>query len=504
MPEQKIANLALQGGGTHGAFTWGVLQRLLEEPRFEIEGLSATSAGAMNAAVLAHGLTVGGRDAAMAALTSFWERVARLARGSFLQPSWYDRVTGDEGLEHSPSYVFLDMLSRVFSPYQLNPFNYNPLRSLLEEMVDFERLRRECAVKLFLCATNVRTGKVRVFGNDEISAAHVLASACVPLLSQAVEIEGEYFWDGGYMGNPALFPLIYECHSRDIVVVHVSPTERPDIPRTAQDIINRINEISFNSSLFREMRAIAFVTRLIDEGRISDGSLRRMLIHAIEADDVMQKLGATSKLNADRSFSAPAARGRPPPCRSVAAIAFRDDRSKIDHRHTIEISVIADLQVGQDRCTAPRVTPIIAMVRRHGERGKRNMRNARGSIPPPLRGRSPAIASLAKRLLAGRGVAPERSMADHRGRPPTRPACARRPPPFGGSYRRACALVAFLISTPVTAAYAGPSYLVWSIAHERMVMGWRCAEPRCGWTVAGYGCSPRLAMRSAHHSRSGN
>ena len=194
------------------------------------------------------------------------------------------------------------MLSRVFSPYQINPFNYNPLRSLLEEMVDFERLRRECAVKLFLCATNVRTGKVRVFTNDEISVTHVLASACLPFLSQAVEIDGEYFWDGGYMGNPALFPLIYDCQSCDIVVVHVNPTERPEIPKTAPEIINRVNEISFNSSLFREMRAIAFVTKLIDEGRIDDCSLRRMHIHAIDADDVMQKLGATSKLNADGDF----------------------------------------------------------------------------------------------------------------------------------------------------------------------------------------------------------
>ena len=148
----------------------------------------------------------------------------------------------------------------------------------------------------------MRTGKVRVFTNDEICVTHVLASACLPNFSQAVEIDGEYFWDGGYMGNPALFPLIYGCQSRDIIVVHINPTERPELPRTAQDIINRINEISFNSSLFREMRAIAFVSRLIDEGKITDGSLKRMLIHAIEADDVMQGLGPMSKLNADWDF----------------------------------------------------------------------------------------------------------------------------------------------------------------------------------------------------------
>jgi NTE family protein len=300
--DTKIANLALQGGGSHGAFTWGVLERLLDEPRFEIDGVSATSAGAMNAVVLAHGLTVGGRAGAKSALADFWQRVAAIAKSSFLQPSWYDRMTHNHRLEHSPSYFFFDMLSRVFSPYQLNPLNYNPLRPVLEQVVDFEGLRRQCAIKLFLCATNVRTGKIRVFTNNEICVQRVLASACLPFFSQAVEIEGEHFWDGGYMGNPALFPLIYGCQSRDIIVIHINPTERRDIPRTAQEIINRINEISFNSSLFREMRAIAFVTRLIDDAKLTDGSLRRTLIHAIEANDVMQELGPTSTLNADWDF----------------------------------------------------------------------------------------------------------------------------------------------------------------------------------------------------------
>ena len=298
----KVANLALQGGGAHGAFTWGVLHRLLDEPRFTIEGISATSAGAFNAAVLAQGLTQGGREGAVQALADFWARVAELARTSPLQPSWYDRLTGNYALSYSPAYFFLDLLSRMFSPYQFNPFNYNPLTSLLEEIVEFGSLRRNCAVKLFLCATNVRTGKVRIFGNKEISADCVLASACLPFLHHAVEIDGEFFWDGGYMGNPALFPLIYECDSRDIIVVHINPTERPEIPRTAPEIMDRINEISFNSSLFREMRAIVFVTRLIDEKKISERGLKRMLIHAIEADDVMQKLTATSKYNADWQF----------------------------------------------------------------------------------------------------------------------------------------------------------------------------------------------------------
>jgi len=302
MTEVKTANLALQGGGAHGAFTWGVLDRLLEEPRFGFDGLSATSAGAMNAVAFAYGFTVGGRDGARQTLHDFWHGVAEAGKASWLQPSWYDRATKNHSLSYSPGYIFFDLLSRVLSPYQFNPWNYNPLRSVLDNVIDFERLRRDCAIKLFLCATNVRTGKVRVFDNREIGVDHVLASACLPFIYQAVEIDGEHFWDGGYMGNPALFPLIYGCKARDIIVVHINPTERDDLPKTAPEILNRINEISFNSSLFREMRAIAFVTKLIDDMKVSDKGLKRMLIHSIEADDVMRGLSDTSKLNADWEF----------------------------------------------------------------------------------------------------------------------------------------------------------------------------------------------------------
>jgi NTE family protein len=298
----RYANLALQGGGAHGAFTWGVLDRLLEEPRFAIDGISATSAGAVNAVVLAHGLTVGGRDGAQQALLDFWRRMAETATTSFLQPSLYDRLTSNHSLEHSPGYFLFDLLSRMFSPYQFNPFNINPLKSVLEKIVDFDRLRRESVVKLFCCATNVRSCKARVFTNSEVSVACVLASACLPNLYRAVEIEGEHYWDGGYIGNPALFPLIYGCETRDIIIVHVNPTERHDVPMTAPDILSRINEISFNSSLMREMRAIAFVTKLIDDKSIADGALKRMLIHAIDADDVMRGLNVNSKLNTDWNF----------------------------------------------------------------------------------------------------------------------------------------------------------------------------------------------------------
>ena len=216
-----------------------------------------------------------------------------------LQPSLADRLSGSHSLDASPAFMLFDLVTRVFSPYQLNPFNYNPLRQVLTETVDFGMLRSgHCPVKLFLSATNVCTGKIKVFQNDEIGPDAVLASACLPLMFQAVEIDGEHYWDGGYMGNPAIFPLIYGCDSRDVVIVHINPLERAKLPTTASEIMNRINEISFNSSLMREMRAIAFVTKLIDDGKILDNSMKRMLIHGIEAADVMTELGALNKLNA--------------------------------------------------------------------------------------------------------------------------------------------------------------------------------------------------------------
>ena len=300
--ETKTINLALQGGGAHGAFAWGVLDRLLEDERIAFEGLSATSAGAMNAVTLAYGMTLGGREGAKKALMQFWRRVAHAGMISPLQANWVEKITHNHSLESSPAFVMFDLISRLYSPYQFNPMNYNPLRQVLEQSVDFEMLQRDSALKLFLSATNVRTGKVKVFGNEEITADAVLASACLPFMFQAVSIKGEDYWDGGYMGNPAIFPLIYKCESRDIVVVHINPIERTETPTTARDILNRINEISFNSSLMREMRAIAFVTKMIDDGTIDDGKMKRMLIHAIEGQDCMRELGVSSKMNADWEF----------------------------------------------------------------------------------------------------------------------------------------------------------------------------------------------------------
>lgn len=300
--ETKTINLALQGGGAHGAFAWGVLDRLLEDERIAFEGLSATSAGAMNAVVMAYGMTQGGREGAKKALMGFWRRVAHAGMISPLQPTWFERAQHNHSLENSPAFVMFDLVTRLYSPYQFNPLNYNPLRKVLEESVDFDMLREKSALKLFLSATNVRTGKVKIFSNDELSADAVLASACLPFMFQAVTINGEAYWDGGYMGNPAIFPLIYKCDSRDIVVVHINPIERMETPTTARDIMNRINEISFNSSLMREMRAIAFVTKMIDDGTIDDGKMKRMLIHAIEGQDFMRDLGVSSKMNADWEF----------------------------------------------------------------------------------------------------------------------------------------------------------------------------------------------------------
>jgi NTE family protein len=298
----KTINLALQGGGAHGAFTWGVLDRLLDEKDLAFEGLSATSAGAMNAAAFAYGLTVGGREGARKALTDYWKRVSEAARRGPLQPTPFDRMLGDHKLSWTPIFSVIGFVTRMLSPYQFNPANYNPLRDVVEQSIDFGVLQRpDSPVKLFLSATNVRTGKVKIFAGKEISVDAVMASACLPTMFHAVEIDGEAYWDGGYMGNPAIFPLIYNCESADIVIVHINPLFREEVPRSADDILNRINEISFNSSLMREMRAVSFVTRLVMQKRV-DGGLKHVLVHSISDDGFMSALTPTSKYNADWDF----------------------------------------------------------------------------------------------------------------------------------------------------------------------------------------------------------
>lgn len=301
--DTRMINLALQGGGSHGAFTWGVLDRLLEDERIDFDGVAATSAGAMNAVVLAYGLVEGGRKGARECLTSFWRRISHAAVFSPMQPTWLDRMMGNRSLENSAGFISFDLLTRFFAPHQFNPLNFNPLKQVLERSVDFDTLNKtRCKLRLNICATNVRTGKIKVFTNDEVTADAVMASACLPFLFRAVEIDGEAYWDGGYMGNPPIFPLIYNCDSTDILVVHVNPMTRNHVPDTATEIMNRINEISFNSSLMREMRAIAFVTQLIDGGMVNHLNLKRMKIHAISAEKITEKLGVASKLNADWGF----------------------------------------------------------------------------------------------------------------------------------------------------------------------------------------------------------
>ncbi len=300
-PPKRI-NLALQGGGAHGAFTWGVLDRLLEDAALELVGVVGTSAGAMNAVVLAHGLVAGGPAEARRALDRFWDAVADAALWSPLKPSLWDRLVSPGDMDTSPGWLWADALSRLFSPYQLNPLGFHPLRGILEREIDFAALRRQDRPRIFLCATNVRSGKIKVFTGSELSVDAVLASACLPFLYQAVEIDGEAYWDGGFMGNPPIFPLIYETDCEDVVIVQVNPIAVEEVPTTAAAILDRMNEVAFNSSLMREMRAIAFVKKLLAEHRVPPGRYKDLKLHMIGAEAEMARLGYSSKLNAERDF----------------------------------------------------------------------------------------------------------------------------------------------------------------------------------------------------------
>ena len=299
--KRKI-NLALQGGGAHGAFTWGVLDRMLEDGRIGIEAISGTSAGAVNSAVLVDGYMRGGEDGARQALHDLWFEIARIGAFSPIQRSPWDIWQGNFSLDHNPAYQFFDVLTRMASPYDLNPANLNPMRDLLERMVDFDRVRACSDIKLFISATNVHTGRVKVFHGGEIGLDAVMASSCLPLMFQAVEIGGIPYWDGGYMGNPVLFPFFYHSESDDILLVQINPLERKETPRTSRDIHNRLNEITFNASLNKELRAIEFVSRLIEHEDLSEERYKRVRMHIIEADDELASLSASSKLNAEWKF----------------------------------------------------------------------------------------------------------------------------------------------------------------------------------------------------------
>ena len=298
----KPVNLALQGGGSHGAFTWGVLDRLLEDPRIKIEAISGTSAGAVNGVVLADGLMRGGPDAARKRLRLFWDKVADKAAFSPFQGNHLEKLFGDWSLTFWPANLWFQALTRSVSPYEFNPFNINPLRDIIEELIDFELVRACPDFKLFISATAVETGHVRVFSGDELSADSVMASACLPTLFQAVEIDGKHYWDGGYMGNPVLFPFFDTSRSEDIVIVQINPVEREGVPRSAQEILDRINEISFNASLLRELRAVEFVQRLLADHSIDSSRYRDLKIHVIELHDGGREFSANSKMDASRLF----------------------------------------------------------------------------------------------------------------------------------------------------------------------------------------------------------
>ncbi len=295
-----LVDLALQGGGSHGAFTWGVLDRLLEEPWLKIDGISGTSAGAMNAAVLASGYAKDGPEGARKALEDFWRRVANGALLSPFKRSPLDMLLGQWTLDNSPAFLAFDMAARLFSPYDLNLAGLNPLRDVLAACVDAGELQKS-AIKLFVTATNVHTGRGRVFRNAELTPEVLLASACLPTMFQAIQIDGEPYWDGGYSGNPTMTPLVRECTSQDTLLVAINPVERPGTPRSAQEIMNRLNEISFNATLLKELRMIALLRQAADPGHEEGAKWAAMRVHLISSP-IMTSLGYSSKLNAEWAF----------------------------------------------------------------------------------------------------------------------------------------------------------------------------------------------------------
>jgi NTE family protein len=302
----KRINLALQGGGAHGAFTWGVLEHLLSDERLAIEGISGASAGAVNAVMLADGLARGGRAEAEKRLADFWRAVSSTGNLPPLQRAVMERLLSFMPIEGSPVQAWFDALSRYFSPYDVNPLNINPLKDLIDRFVDFDALRNFADLQIFISATNVQTGRIRVFSKEKITADTVMASACLPMLFRAVEIDGVPYWDGGYLGNPPIFPFFGTTSTEDVLVVQINPLIRHKTPTSSTEIMNRINEITFNSSLLSEYRAIEFVARLIDQGRLprgtGPGEYRRINVHRILLDRFGSHLDAASKLSTDYDF----------------------------------------------------------------------------------------------------------------------------------------------------------------------------------------------------------
>jgi NTE family protein len=295
-------NLALQGGGSHGAFTWGVLDRLLEDERFSFAAISGTSAGAMNAAALADGWVRGGRAGARERLAAFWTAVGEKGRFSPVQRTPYDVLTGNWALTPNPALFWFNAFMRSLAPRDANPFGYNPLRDVVDAEIDFANVRACHAVNLFITATHVQTGKGRVFTQAELTAEHLMASACLPTVFETVEIDEEPYWDGGFAGNPSLYPFFYHNTVSDLLLVQINPITRREAPRSARDIEDRMNEITFNAGLLAELRAIAFVKKLIGQGRISADEYRDIRLHRIDADDALADLSAGSKMLSEPGF----------------------------------------------------------------------------------------------------------------------------------------------------------------------------------------------------------
>ena len=294
---EKSVSLALQGGGAHGAFTWGVLDALLEDGRLAVEAITGASAGAMNAVVMVEGWLGGGIDGARSQLETFWRRASFDGSLSPAQRKLLSWMLGFWSIQ-----AWTDVIAQRSSPYQTNPLNINPLRDAIDALIDFDRVRACTDVEIFISATNVWTGKVAIFKRQELTADHLMASACLPTVFQAVEIDGVPYWDGGYMGNPALFPLFHETMTDDILLVQINPLERRQTPRTVSDIHNRLNEITFNSTLLRELRAVAFVKRLIEEGKLSPDEYKNVHLHRIDASGVLDDHEASSKRKAEWDY----------------------------------------------------------------------------------------------------------------------------------------------------------------------------------------------------------
>lgn len=303
MSQVKKIDIALQGGGAHGAYSWGVLDRLLDESSIEIDGICGTSAGAMNGVCTIYGLNKGGKNLAKHLLVKFWHKVSEAGKLSAVQPSWFDKWLGFGNMDFSPAYKFFSFASENLSPAQLNPLGINPLEKILNELIDFEELHKMKPPKLFVCATNVKTCAPKIFGPNEISSKAIMASACLPYLYKAVEIDGEFYWDGGYMGNPPLSPLTENTQGTDdILLIEVNPFIIHKVPETIEEIKDRVNEISFNSSLALEIKHLEFVNSLVEKGVTLDNSLKKINLHRISSNHTLSDFNLSSKLNTNWDF----------------------------------------------------------------------------------------------------------------------------------------------------------------------------------------------------------